>query len=283
MARRVAVLTDSLSDEFFFPLWVKYYGDMFGKESLHVIAYAGGCSFFGQPLGGILRLPVPYDDKTRADVISDYVCTLLGVYDVVIRVDVDEFLVVDPRLYDSLKAFVDAVDKPYYTARGFDVLHEIDKPALSPGLVLSQRDVAYPNSALNKTCITSIPLHWSEGFHWCNAYPFSGPLFLLHFKRIDIDWQVRWFSTISANIKDNPRVEQIFKDYYDPNRSKIVEYHKNISARHRETGIESFYRIDHETRFFSSIAFNADTDLYTGSFSHDMVLCEIPIEWRQLI
>lgn len=283
MAARIAVVTDAVSDQFFFPAWHRYYGGLFGETALFVVTYAGAAGFAGLPLGGLLRLPVGYDDTTRANVITDLVATLLGAYDVVIRVDTDEFLVVDPSAAPSLRAYIETTEQPYYTARGFDVLQTLSEPALQPGPMLAQRQVAYPNTALNKTAIVRTPLHWSAGFHWCSAYPQCGPLFLLHLKRIDIEWQMRWFAEMTQNIDANPAVSLQIKDYYRPDRPRIEQYHRDVGARPRLSGIAAWYRDDLQRRFLASLAYHPQDDLYVGAYEHDNVLCEIPPPWRHLL
>lgn len=279
---RIAVLTDAVSDQYFFPIWRRYYGGMFGDSNLFVVTYAGGSKFNDEALGGVIRLPVGYDNATRARMISDMVCSLLGAYDAVIRVDADEMLVVDPEVAPSLRAYIESTDRPYYTARGFDVAQTQGEAPLQPGLLLAQRQVAYPASALNKTAITRIPMHWSQGFHWCSAYPEFGPLFMLHLKRIDIDWQMQWFAEMTGNIAANPKVHQTTKDYYNPDLEKITSYHQGVSMRPRQTGMRAWYREEHQRKFLASITYEARSDVYTGSYDQDLVLCELPEAWKRL-
>ena len=44
---------------------------------------------------------------------------------------------------------------------------------------------------------------------------------MLHLKRIDIDWQLRWFAEMTRNIADNPAVGQLIKDYFQGNRVNV--------------------------------------------------------------
>lgn len=280
---RIAVLTDAISDQHFFPIWRSYYGGLFGEANLFVVTYAGGSKFNDETLGGVIRLPVGYDDATRASVMSDMVAALLGAYDVVVRVDADEILVVDPAAAPSLRAYIEGTNRPYYTARGFDVVQTLEEAALRPGKLLAQRRFAYPASALNKTAITRVPMHWSQGFHWCSAFPEFGPLFMLHLKRIDIEWQMQWFAQMTGNISGNPKVQQIFKDYYNPDREKILAYHRGASARPRLSGMVEWYREEHQRRFIEGITYHAKDDFYSGSYAQDMVLCEVPEAWKQLL
>ncbi|MDE2333571.1 MAG: hypothetical protein KGK10_03440 [Rhodospirillales bacterium] len=233
MGLRVGVVTDAVSSRFIFPVWHRYYAGQFGAENLFVITYAGcGAGFRGVPLGGLIELPVGYEDNTRLAAITPLVASLLSCYDVVIRVDADEFLVVDPRVAPSLAAFVAAMDQPYLTARGFDVIQLPDEPALPEtpaGGILQHRAAAYPNTALNKTAIVRTPLAWSAGFHSANVFPRFGALFMLHMKRLDIGWQMAWLREMSENIAGDPKVEWIFKEYNEPDLQRIGDYHRGVA------------------------------------------------------
>lgn len=283
MVRRVAVVTDSISDEFFFPLWRRYYGGLFGEQALPVIAYECGARFADPALGGVLRLPAGYEDGLRARVISDYVAMLLHTHDVVVRVDMDEFLVADPREHPSLRHLIEASDAPLLTAGGGDVFQTVAEPPLQPGPVLAQRQWAYPNSALNKTCIVRRPRRWDIGFHWCDAPPVFGPLFMLHLKRVGMVSQLRWGAAMTGNITDNPRVGPDIHAYYRPDEEGVTRYHLGVSMRPRLKGIEAWYRDRFQQEFAASVALNPAYGLYMGRFGHEEVLCEIPAAWRALL
>ena len=282
---RVAVLTDAASERFIFPFWHKYYGGMFGAKNLFVITYVGlSKNFKNCDLGGLIELPVGYDDAMRRDVINGLVPTLLACYDCLVRVDVDEFLVVDPREQPSLNSFIECFDQPYITARGFDVIQLPEEVSLPKDLsrILPYRQVAYPNSALNKTCIVKSAVKWSSGFHGASVYPKFGALFMLHMKRVDIKWQVEWFAEMTSNIKDNSRVDQIIKDYYQPDEDKIRNYHRDVGVRTIVRGITSWYRQEFTQQYLNGVALRGD-GVYAGRYEHEHVLCEIPREWRDLI
>jgi hypothetical protein len=228
---------------------------------------------------------VGYDDETRRDVITNFVGSLLSCYQTVVRVDADEFLVVDPRLDMSLASYIDQVKLPFVTARGFDVIQlpsEADLLENQTSGILENRGYAHPNSALNKTCITKTKISWSSGFHFTNLYPQFGPLFMLHMKRLDIEWQMNWFEKMFGNIKDNPKVHRIFKEYYTPDREKITNYHKGVDGRPRLNGIESWYRNDFNNEFLNSLVYSVSDQRYHGTLAHEMVLCSIPAEWKLL-
>jgi hypothetical protein len=235
--------------------------------------------------GGVIELPVGYDDNTRRVVISGFVSSLLGCYDTVIRVDADEFLVADPRSSVSLSEYLKNFDAPYLSARGFDVCQMPDEPDLPevPDFpILRHRSFAYPNTALNKTCIIRTPMTWCPGFHFASVYPKFGPVFMLHMKRLDIGWQLNWFGKMSENITNNPTVPDSLRTYYQPDEDKIRQYHKGVAGRPRLNGIDTWYRPKLTAEYLQKIKFDRASGLYHGSYDHELVLCEIPPEWKSL-
>lgn len=280
---RVAVVTDALSQGFFFPLWRGYYGGLFGDANLYVVGYAGGDSFEDLGLGGFMRLPHAYDDAHRPAACAELIDRLLKTYDTVIRVDADEFLMVDPRVAASLPEFLEMTGDAYFTARGFDVVQLPDEAPLVAGPVLAQRRVAYPNSALNKTAITRISLRWGPGFHWASVVPRFSGLFLLHLKRVDVDWQVDWYRTMTENIAANPDAGEDLRDYYRADRERILTYHRQVAERPVVRGLDAWYRDAHQEKFLKSVRYDAATGLFEGEYDHELVLCELPEEFRAML
>ncbi len=160
---RTAVITDAVSAEFYFPCWHKYYASQFGVENLYVVTYDGlRAEFKGFDLGGVWETKA-YNNDLRIKIISGLVNVLLEQYDYVIRVDTDEFIAADPRAFASLADYMGTLERPYVTAMGYDVVPARDDKdlVLDDPILLTQRRLAYPYDALNKTCITGIPLTWA--------------------------------------------------------------------------------------------------------------------------
>ena len=287
MPKNIAVVTDAVSPDYIFPYWAKYYGDLFGCKHLYVLTYtrlAERFQAFG--LGGVIELPVSYSDGVRKTAISHLISSLLSCYDFVIRVDTDEFLVVDPRVASSLAMFMNDLNTPYLTARGFDVIQtrgDMPLPAQPSKPLLAYRSYAYPNTALNKTSIVSGPVTWCEGFHWANVYPRFGPLFLLHMKRVDVAWQLGWFTTMSESIDRSLPSNKDLLDYYAPDEQRIRDYHDGVESRPRIGGLDNWYRDELTNDFLLSIHLSDPDGLYCGKYGHENVLCEIPLQWKSII
>lgn len=278
--KRVAVVTDAISDQFYFPLWHKYYSTQFGAGNLFVVCFdpESAISRSKWPLGG-LEVKSGFNNEERAKYISEIVSGLLRRYDFVIRVDVDEFVVPDPRFYSSLRDYMEATSRPYVTAMGYNVLHGLCESAIDidQPILYNQRKYAYAYDALYKTCIVSSPTAWLPGFHVCNYSPKFGGLFLFHLKLADIDMQVEIGRSV-ANVAD----ESQFREYHQTARDVLVARNREFFEYHKFSGFPEFVRSTYNNEFLSKI--NAANGMFwTGSFLPDYNLLEIPQEFAGML
>jgi hypothetical protein len=283
-----AVVTDAVSAEFFFPIWYRYYSAQVGPQNMYVVTYRESQEEFNDfELGGIEPLPQSYDEDLRWDKISEFVRTLLDDHDIVLRVDVDEFLVPDPDKYSSLMNFLSGWKGEYLTALGFDLIQSPDEPILDfAKSVLSQRRYAYALTAMNKTCVTRKPLKWGRGFHYCSSPPQFGDLYLLHTKRADIRMQKDWNDCMREHASDDPFVQK----YYSWQQEQINLYHSNRFTLPLIEGEASMVRIEFNASFLSQIGYNESNGLYEGTgstsggeaFDIEQVNVRIPDKFRSL-
>jgi hypothetical protein len=213
MRQRAAILTDTMSPEFYFPVWYRYYASQFGADNIHVMTLGGLKDDFNKfTLGSVKEMDLTYDDGIRLAAISERVTELLRHNDYVIHVDTDEFLIPDPRKHKSLASHIQSLQRDYVTARGFDVFQHCSEPplAMERPILVHQRRHAFALAAMNKTCITAVPLKWNRGFHHCSRPPQFDDIFLFHMKRADVAQTISWNAYLSTRIRAmNTRVHII--------------------------------------------------------------------------
>ena len=280
--KKVAVVTDVVDPGFYFSTWHKYYGELFGEQNLFVICYSNSTGELGDyKLGGTTTLPCVYNDTVRAKFISSYCAALLEFYDFVIRVDVDEFLVADPRLYPNLTVYMENLRRPYVTAIGLDIIQSRDEAPLdlASKIIIHQRQYAYPNSSLNKTCIASVPTRWLEGFHFCNFFPKFNDLYLLHLKRADTAQQIAWAMKMSQAAPG----DKFIADYYSAESAPIFQYRDDVFARSVFCGWDGIMRNSFRDKFVAAVnpwKMNDGTVIYSGNHFHDDILVVLPQEFK---
>lgn len=175
-----AIFTLQHNEQFFLPIWVKYYSQFFAPEDMYILAH--NCSgktldlLKGYEKFGIKVLYLETEEIFNHDWLLDKVHTeqreLLNNYDYVVFTDCDEFIVPTGC---TLGEFIDQADQDAYRCEGYDVVE----------------DKMFASHGFSKTLISRVPLTYCHGYHFTTPeYPkLSGlNLYHLHF----MDYQECW-------------------------------------------------------------------------------------------
>jgi hypothetical protein len=196
MAQRpeVAVITMARDEGELLRLWVSHYAKHVGIDNLVVLddnSVDGstddlGCTVHRVPAlkGGIDFEPV------RLRLVNGIGQGLLAVYDYVVFVDVDEFLVTDPSRYPTLPDLIEERGRPEAMgALGLNVVHV---PSIEPQPLdlsrplLEQRSFAKFTPLMCKPSVKRINAGWAISSHGLKApYAVDPELFMLHLKFAD--------------------------------------------------------------------------------------------------
>lgn len=195
--KKICALTMVRNDEFYLRKWVAYYGAELGNENLYV--YLDGKD---QPIPdwcpGVNviacdKIPgkVVEAEKGRLSFLSDRAAELFRTYDLVIGVDADEFLIVDPALGLSLSEYLSNAEiRSSLSGLGVDVgQHTEEEGDIQTTLpFLSQRHYARLSTRYTKPSVQARPLRWGSGFHRIKGHNFhiGKDLYLFHFGYFDL-------------------------------------------------------------------------------------------------
>lgn len=269
--KQTAVLTDATSAAFFFPRFTAYYGKLFGRQHLHVVTYAGmAAEFANSGITNIIELDAGYDDTLRARVISELTTKLLERYEVIIRADIDEFIIPDRAHFADLADYVERNELPYVTAHGVDVIELADDEPLQPGLPVlgQQRRYGIRAASLNKTCLTTVPIRWANGFHACTMFPRFGQLYNFHYKFADINGRIAWHERMLAGLPPGSPEHK----YFSHGAEHLLALQRFLSTRPRQ-GEETERDFAH--RFLDEVGYNKANQIYQGPFISQDFLFEI--------
>lgn len=186
------------NDSFFLERWIAYYGKQLGEENLYI--YLDGVD---QPIPkncgktnvvhcGWVAEHVVKAEKRRLGFLSDVAAELLKKFDLVIGVDADEFLVVDPQCDQSLAQYLSSVSiNPCVSGLGIDIGQHLElEPTLDYSKpFLEQREYALLSSRYTKPSVISKPVRWGSGFHRVKGHNFhiDPNLYLFHFGSVDME------------------------------------------------------------------------------------------------
>ncbi len=197
MMKRIAALTMVRNDDFYLEKWVEYYGGQLGKENLYIFfdgtdqKIAPFCEGTNAFLHEKIGSQVVQAEKGRLAFLSEQAAKLLaGGYDLVIGVDADEFIVVDPARGMSLAEYLSAqkIDVSL-SALGLDFGQKLGEEGdiTSDRPFLQQRRYAQIGTRYTKPSIVAVPCRWGSGFHRVKGHNFhiGKDLYLLHFGYFD--------------------------------------------------------------------------------------------------
>ncbi|MBO4370899.1 MAG: glycosyltransferase family 2 protein [Paludibacteraceae bacterium] len=194
--KRICAITMARNDTFFLKKWVSYYGAQLGEENLYIWLdgkdqefedYTGPAHVEAvERIGG----QVVAAEKQRLRFLSDRQAELLGQYDIVIGVDADEFLLVDPALNQTLGEYLSGLTiRTSVSGLGLDVGQHLGEegPINASQPFLQQRHYAVLSSRYTKPSVVNRPVLWGSGFHRVKGHNFhiDKHLYLLHFGYFD--------------------------------------------------------------------------------------------------
>lgn len=209
--KKICAVTMVRNDEFFLRKWIEYYGTQFGTENLYV--YLDGADQTlpddtrGANIIAVDRIAgnVARADRGRINFLSARAAELLGRYDLVVGTDVDEFLVVDPALGESLTSYLSRIEiSPSVSGLGIDIGQhlgcETEIDASRP--FLEQRRFGFLSSRYTKSSVISRAVSWGSGFHRVRNHNFriDPNLYLFHFGCIDL-------KRLEARFGDRDRID----------------------------------------------------------------------------
>lgn len=193
--KRICAVTMLRKDDFFLEKWITYYGGELGRENLYIFfdgddqevpAFCEGCNTRLCPkiqADCVVKL-----EKARLAFLSDRAAELLSSgYEIVIGVDVDEFLIPDPQCNIGLAEFLcrNTGSSVCLSGLGIDVGENLrcETDLVEERPILQQRSYAYLCTRYTKPSVITAPVRWGRGFHRVKGHNFRivPDLYLFHF------------------------------------------------------------------------------------------------------
>lgn len=233
--KRIAAITMVRNDDFFLRKWVEYYGAQLGRENLWIYfdgtdqVIAPFCEGTNAMLHEKIGTHVVSAEKGRLKFLSEQAARLLGSgYDIVIGVDADEFVVVDPKLGKSLREYLSEVRiGTSLSPLGLDFGQKLqeEEPISEDKPFLRQRHYAQLGTRYTKPSILARPCRWGSGFHrvkWHNFH-IAKDLYLCHFGYFDMN-------RLQERFADKSRLSQGWERHLEK-RSRTIRYVTQLPAR----------------------------------------------------
>lgn len=226
------------NDDFFLRKWVEYYGRELGRENLYIFfdgtdqVIAPFCDGTHAELHEKIGNQVVAAEKGRLKFLSDKAASLLsGGYDLVIGVDADEFIIVDPKCGKSLARYLDEAEiGTCLSALGLDFGQKLGEEGdiTDERPFLQQRHYAQLGTRYTKPSIVAKPCVWGAGFHRVKGHNFhiGKDLYLFHFGYFDK-------KRLEDRFSDKDRIDQGWGRHMRK-RARTIRYATELPARNFE-------------------------------------------------
>ena len=237
--KKIAAVTMARNDDFYLRKWVKYYGRELGLDNLYIFLdgldqqvapFCEGTHARAVPKIGTQVISA---EKGRLKFLSEKAAELLSSgYDLVIGVDADEFIVVDPKLGKTLREFLSGLRiKGSASALGLDVGQKVGEEGdiTCERPFLSQRHYAQIGTRYTKPSILAAPYTWGSGFHRIKGHNFHivKDLYLIHLGYFDM-------KRLQDRFQDRDRLAQGWERHMRK-RSRTIRLVTELKARDFET------------------------------------------------
>lgn len=191
---RVLVMTMARDEAEMLPRWVRHYAEQVGIDNLVVLddnSTDGSTDDLGCTVHRLPQLPGPGYEGVRMQLVSGLAAGFLALYDFVIFVDADEFLVADPAKHADLPSFLATRrDRDVIAPMTLNVVHvaDLEGPLRANEPVLGQRGFAKFAPLMCKPQIKQVPAAWKWASHGIEApFEVDTELYMLHLKFADRD------------------------------------------------------------------------------------------------
>ncbi len=190
----VVVITMARAEGTMLRRWVEHYSREVGADNLVVVDDNSSDGSTDDLPCPVLRIP-PLTKKSfepaRMGLLGGLSAGLLEAYDAAIFCDVDEFIVADPKVHESLRHFVAArPGRQAVGVMGLNVVHDIaqEPPLVEGEPILGQRSLAKFLPLMCKPSLKWDPAHWALASHGIKCpFEVDPELFMVHMKFADRD------------------------------------------------------------------------------------------------
>lgn len=190
----VAVITMARDEGTMLRRWVEHYAREVGADNLVVVDDNSSDGSTDDLPCPVLRIP-PLTKKSfepaRMGLLGGLSAGLLEAYDAAIFCDVDEFIVADPKIHESLRHFVAArPGRQAVGVMGLNVVHDIaqEPPLVEGEPILGQRSLAKFLPLMCKPSLKWEPANWALASHGIKCpFEVDPELFMFHMKFADRD------------------------------------------------------------------------------------------------
>lgn len=235
---KVAAVCMTYNEPELVPHWVEHYARHVGRENCFILDDGSSDkSTFGLGACNVIRLPrKPYNPGAQSEFNSAFCTNLLHYYDYVLYSDVDEFIIPDPRVAETISEYCRRPLPPVITMIGLNIVHlpNEEPPWDAESPLLAQRKFVRFVSSMCKPTLVRQPVIWSPGSHSANARTIFDHLYLFHAKFFDLPASLRRLQTT----REMAWAQDHWKGISRAQDTELVGFFNSVAAMPKLTGVD---------------------------------------------
>jgi hypothetical protein len=197
MKKKCAIFTIVKNENYFLPIWLKYYKTFFDNEDIFILDHESNDGSTENLDVNVLKIynDLAFDHQWLVDTVQNFQKELLEKYECVIFAESDELIYsLKMDLGELIDTFVVDKNINYVSLIGFEVIQDLENelPLKPNDLIFENRNLFFKYPIYDKTLISKIPLKWEWGFHRCNhPQNYIYDTHLMHLHRVDFDLMLK--------------------------------------------------------------------------------------------
>ena len=216
MKKKCAVFTLAHREEYFLPLWYKYYSKYFDDTDMYILNHKrkeqdehnDGTNNLSCNIKTLINNSL-HENNWMLKTLKNKQKELLELYEYVICTDADELIIPDPDKYNGIVDYIDYMKENKIDAiccYCYEVIQRLEEEPedikWNELILINQRKYWINMSTYNKPLIASRPLNWSQGRHIERgiSLDIDNDLILAHLHKIDYETLKK---SLECNHKEN--------------------------------------------------------------------------------
>ena len=237
MKKKSAVFTIVKNEDYFLPIWIKYYKKYFDESDIYILDHQSDNGSTNNLTVNVIPVinELAFDHQWLVDTVQNFQKELLEKYECVVFAESDELLYsIEKPLNEIIIDLINNKNQDYITCVGYEVIQMKDEKSLTfEDEIFKNRNYWFKTFNYDKTLISKIPLNWCWGFHNTNGKEkkFTHGLYMAHLHRVDFEMMLKRHEERSKkwNLKnDGPGVGYQHKI---GDREGVMELFKNTPSK----------------------------------------------------
>jgi hypothetical protein len=172
MKKKAAIFTIVKDEDYFLPIWIKYYSQYFNKEDIYILDHNTVGDSTKNLECNVIRLNYDelFNHQWLCSTVKSYQKELLEKYEVVVFTEIDEILFSTEKPFNLIIEDFYNSNNEYITCLGYELIQDLktEKPLTFGDSIAKNRKYWMHEPRYNKTLVSKIPLDWAIGFHDTN-------------------------------------------------------------------------------------------------------------------